>query len=199
MKSQGKLNRFSYPLSKEDKMFRLTILLTFYISVPAMAQTILFDDFSDSPSKRWEFITDQVMGGVSFGNLTFMNENGANYARMTGNESLKNNGGVIQFRRKVTNHFDTSKQGLELKLRGNKQKYFVHIRTTGTFLPWQYYHAPFSSNSGWTIVRMPFSMFERSSGFLSKKITAKNIRSVGIVAFGKEHEVQLDVKQISIF
>jgi hypothetical protein len=46
---------------------------------------------------------------------------------------------------------------------------------------------------------MPFSMFERSSGFLSKKITAKNIRSIGIVAFGKEHEVQLDVKQISIF
>ena len=180
-------------------MVRLITLLTVFISTTAMAQTIFFDDFADSPSKRWEFITDQVMGGVSSGNLTFMNENGANFARMTGNVSLENNGGFIQFRRKVTSHFDKSKQGLELKLRGNKQQYFVHIRTTGTFLPWQYYHAPFSSNSDWTVVRMPFSMFERSSGFLSKKITAKNIRSVGIVAFGKEHEVQLDVKQISIF
>ena len=180
-------------------MVRLITLLTVFISTTAMAQTIFFDDFADSPSKRWEFITDQVMGGVSSGNLTFMNENGANFARMTGNVSLENNGGFIQFRRKVTSHFDKSKQGLELKLRGNKQQYFVHIRTTGTFLPWQYYHAPFSSTSDWTIVRMPFSMFERSSGFLSKKITPKNIRSVGIVAFGKEHEVQLDVKQISIF
>ena len=180
-------------------MVRLITLLTVFISTTAMAQTIFFDDFEDSPSKRWEFITDQVMGGVSTGNITFMNENGANFARMTGNVSLENNGGFIQFRRKVTSHFDKSKQGLELKMRGNKQQYFVHIRTTGTFLPWQYYHAPFSSNSDWTIVRMPFSMFERSSSFLSKEITAKNIRSIGIVAFGKDHEVQLDVKQISIF
>ena len=180
-------------------MVRLITLLTVFISTTVMAQTIFLEDFSDSPSKRWEFITDQVMGGVSSGNLTFMNENGANFARMTGNVSLENNGGFIQFRRKVTSHFDKSKQGLELKLRGNKQQYFVHIRTTGTFLPWQYYHAPFSSNSDWTIVRMPFSMFERSSGFLSKKITAKNIRSIGIVAYGKKHEVQLDVEKISIF
>ena len=180
-------------------MVRLITLLTVFISTTAMAQTILFDDFLDNPAERWEFITDQVMGGVSSGNLTFMNENGANFARMTGNVSLENNGGFIQFRRKVTSHFDKSKQGLELKLRGNKQQYFVHIRTTGTFLPWQYYHAPFSSNSDWTIVRIPFSVFERSSGLLSKKITAKNIRSIGIVAFGKEHEVQLDVEKISIF
>jgi hypothetical protein len=180
-------------------MVRLITLLTVFISTTAMAQTIFFDDFADSPSKRWEFITDQVMGGVSNGNITFMNENGANFARMTGNVSLENNGGFIQFRRKVTSHFDKSKQGLELKLRGNKQQYFVHIRTTGTVLPWQYYHAPFSSNSDWKIVRMPFSMFERSSSFLSKKFTAKNIRSIGIVAFGREHEVQLDVEKISIF
>jgi hypothetical protein len=149
------------------------MLLTVFISTTAMAQTILFDDFSDSPSKRWEFITDQVMGGVSSGNLAFMNQNGANYARMTGNVSLENNGGFIQFRRGVTSHFDKSKQGLELKVRGDKKQYFVHIRTTGTFLPWQYYQAPFSSNSDWTIVRIPFSMFERSSGFLSKKLPPK--------------------------
>ena len=180
-------------------MVRFIILLTVFISTPAMAQTILFDDFSNNPAERWEFITDQVMGGVSTGNVSFMTEKGTSYARMTGNVSLKNNGGFIQFRRRFTSHFDKSKQGLKLKLRGNKQQYFVHIRTTGTFLPWQYYHAPLSSNSDWTIVRMPFSMFERSSGFLSKKITAKNIRSIGIVALGKEHEVQLDVKQISIF
>ena len=180
-------------------MVRLILLLTVFISTKVMAQTILFDDFLDNPTKRWEFITDQVMGGVSTGNVSFMTEKGTSYARMTGNVSLENNGGFIQFRRRVTSHFEKSKQGLELKLRGNDQQYFVHIRTTGTFLPWQHYHAPFSSNSDWTIVRIPFSMFERSSGFLSKKITAKNIRSIGIVAFGKKHEVQLDVKQISIF
>ncbi len=55
-------------------MVCLIISLTVFISTTAMAQTILFDDFSDSPSKRWEFITDQVMGGVSSGNLAFMNE-----------------------------------------------------------------------------------------------------------------------------
>ena len=88
------------------------ILLTAFIFTPAMAQTILFDDFSDNPAERWEFITDQVMGGVSTGNVSFMTEKDTSYAQMKGNVSLKNNGGFIQLRRKVTSHFDKSKQGL---------------------------------------------------------------------------------------
>ena len=105
-------------------MVCLIILLTAFIFTPAMAQTILFDDFSDNPAERWELITDRVMGGVSTGNVSFMTEKGTSYARMTGTVSLQNNGGFIQFRRRVTSYFEKSKQGLELKLRGNNQQYF---------------------------------------------------------------------------
>ena len=93
------------------------ILLTVFIFTPAMAQTILFDDFTDKPAERWEFITDQVMGGVSTGNVSFMTEEGPNYARMTGTVSLQNNGGFIQFRRRVTSHFEKSKLRSRIKIK----------------------------------------------------------------------------------
>ena len=35
------------------------------------AGDLLIDDFSEDASSRWEFITDGVMGGVSYGNVQF--------------------------------------------------------------------------------------------------------------------------------
>ena len=46
----------------------------------------------------WEFISDQVMGGVSNGKLEIQNEGEKKYFRLKGNVSTKNNGGFIQFR-----------------------------------------------------------------------------------------------------
>ena len=90
-------------------MKRLIFLLTTTIASPAMAQIVLFDDFSNHPTRDWEFITDQVMGGVSSGKLEYLSETGSYFARMTGTVSFENNGGFIQLRRKVLNRFDKSK------------------------------------------------------------------------------------------
>ena len=116
-------------------MARLILLLVVLISFPAMAQLKLFDNILSNPSERWEFITDQVMGGVSTGRVDFISEGVDSYARMTGNVSLENNGGFIQIRREVENYFKEPSEGIELNIRGNNQQYFVHIKTTGTFLP----------------------------------------------------------------
>ena len=80
-------------------------------------------------------IADQVMGGISTGRLDFISEGVDSYARMTGNVSLENTGGFIQIRREVENYFEEASEGIELKISGNNQQNFVHIRTTGTFLP----------------------------------------------------------------
>ena len=78
------------------------------IFIPSISsgQTMVFEDFTNNPGVRWKFITDQVMGGVSTGNLEFRNEANKNFARMTGMVSLENKGGFIQFRRKVVRQFD---------------------------------------------------------------------------------------------
>ena len=87
--------------------------------------------------------------------------------------------------------------GLRLVVRGNVQRYFVHLRTGGTFLPWQYYQAGFDVSEDWTEVFLPFKDFKASGAFLSNTPSPEGIKSVGIVAFGRDHEAEVDVRKVS--
>ena len=177
----------------------LFLWLGITVSSTVAGQIMTFDNFIIDPAARWEFITDQVMGGVSNGKLEFKTDTTSSFARMTGNVSLENKGGFIQFRRKVNKKFDNSLMGLKLSLRGNNEVYFIHLRTTGTFLPWQYYQASFASKDQWSTVSIPFSQFRRSGWMLSENVKPQNIKSIGIVAFGKKHTVKIDVRAISLY
>ena len=55
-------------------------------------------EFCESSTTRWCFVTDKVMGGVSEGNLEINKSEDITYYKMTGNVSTLNNGGFIQFR-----------------------------------------------------------------------------------------------------
>ena len=177
------------------------VILCLGISVSSTLakQIMTFDNFMVNSAAQWEFITDQVMGGVSTGKLEFRTESKNKFARMTGNVSLENKGGFIQFRRTVDKQFDDSLLGLELSLRGNSEIYFIHLRTSGTFLPWQYYQASFESKNKWSTVKIPFSKFRKSGWMLSDSVKPGNIKSIGIVAFGKKHAVKIDVRAISLY
>ena len=106
---------------------------------PANATEI--DDFSGAPAQRWEYFSDRVMGGVSTGQAAF--PGGA--LRLTGTVSTANNGGFIQARLKLGERMPEDAKALVLRVRGNGEGYFVHLRTGGTFLPWHYYQAPIPS------------------------------------------------------
>ena len=56
----------------------------------------MIENFKLQPETRWRFFTDDVMGGVSTGQVTFLKEGNQTYAHMTGNVSTENNGGFIQ-------------------------------------------------------------------------------------------------------
>ena len=53
-------------------------------------------------SQQWNFITDQVMGGVSTGKFIVEKVDGVICYRMTGDVSTKNNGGFIQIGTKLS-------------------------------------------------------------------------------------------------
>ena len=178
---------------------RVILCLGICMSSTAADPIMAFDNFIVAPASRWKLITDQVMGGVSTGKLEFKSEAKNNFARMTGNVSLENKGGFIQFRRTVDKPFDDSFLGLELSLRGNNEIYFIHLRTSGTFLPWQYYQASFESKNKWSTVKIPFSKFRKSGWVLSDSIKPENIESIAIVAFGKKHIVKIDVRAIYLY
>lgn len=71
------------------------------------------------PENRWRSLTDQVMGGVSTGDLAFAQENGTPFARMTGRVSTANRGGFIQMRLDLASPPHQGTTGVQLFVRGN--------------------------------------------------------------------------------
>ncbi len=165
----------------------------------AQADGKITEDFSKSPETRWDYIADTVMGGFSSGQVQFRSEGDVEFARLTGTVSTENNGGFIQFRRKLSDRPDESVSGVRLLVRGNGEQYFVHLRTRGTVLPWQYYQAAFATSNEWTDVYLPLSGFKASGAMLRATPVADAITSVGVVAYGRDHEARVDVGEIGLY
>jgi len=165
----------------------------------ARAEAPMIEDFTAAPETRWSYLSDQVMGGVSEGRARFGDEDGRAYVRLTGAVSTENRGGFVQVRRPVDPGFPAEAEGLVLTVRGNGERYFVHLRTTGTLLPWQYYQAPFDTGPAWAEVRIPFAAFKPSGGLLRRALRPESVRSIGIVAYGRDHAADVSVAQIGLY
>ena len=96
-----------------------------------------------------------------------------------------------------------SAQGIWLKTRGNRQPYFVHVRTSGTVLPWQYYQATFEVTDQWQEIKLSWDDFKPSGGlsgsFLRDVPLPSKIKSIAIVAFGRDHQADVEVAEIGYY
>ena len=175
-----------------------SVLVFFFLSFSCLGDT-LFDNFEKKNINDWIFISDKVMGGISSGKLDFLEENGDFFMRMTGAVSLENNGGFIQARKFINNLNQKNFKSVKILTRGNEMDYFIHLRTKFTLLPWQYYKEKINTGSDWSEDNIYIKDFKPSGFLLPKKINSKNITSIAIVAFGKESEVMIDVKEIKFY
>ena len=164
-----------------------------------MASEKPFETFDPNKSKNWSFFTDGVMGGVSSGKAFFGKSGSDNFVRLEGKVSTANSGGFIQIRHSLTKYLDNDIKGISLKVRGNGEKYYVFIRTTSTILPWQFYNASFKTSKNWKVVEINLKEFQPSSSFLRKTIKSSSIKSIGIVAYGRDHEAKIDISEIYFF
>ena len=147
---------------------------------------------------KWEFVSDDVMGGKSVGQLKISNDEGEMFYRLKGKVSTENNGGFIQFRSKIEIS-DTSLRGIRFKVRGNGEKYFVHVRTPFTFLPWQYYFYSFYTQNEWTEIKFLISDFKKSHKLQPSEFLSTKIKSIAFVAFGQDYNAELDIKDLEFF
>ena len=177
----------------------LFLLLLILLPIASPAENIMIEDFELQPETRWRFFTDGVMGGVSTGQVIFRKEDGSTYARMTGNVSTKNNGGFIQMRMDLPDGAPDDATGVRLVVRGNDEVYFVHLRTSGTVLPWQYYQAAFEVTGDWGEVRLPFDAFKRSGRLLRAIPTPDSLKSIAVVAYGRDYVAEIDVREIGFY
>tara|TARA_B100000989_G_scaffold290740_1_gene264265 strand:- start:1053 stop:1607 length:555 start_codon:yes stop_codon:yes gene_type:complete len=146
----------------------------------------------------WEFVSDDVMGGKSVGQFNVNYKEGEIFYRLRGKVSTENNGGFIQFRSKIEIN-DPSLKGIKFKVRGNGEKYFVHVRTPFTFLPWQYYSYSFYTQNEWTEIKFLLSDFKKSHKLQPSEFLSTKIKSIAFVAFGQDYDAELDIKDLEFF
>lgn len=138
---------------------------------------------------NWSYLADTVMGGVSRGEARL--EDGV--LRLTGTVSTENRGGFIQARTEVGG-LPPEAEALRIRVRGNGQPYFIHLRTTRTRLPWQFYQARFDTGGDWRDVTLPWSGFRRSGRLLSAVLEPEDVRSIGLVAYGRDYEADVSMQ-----
>jgi len=186
------------------KLWLMTsLLLTATMINPSNAQPVLLEDFTEAAENRWEYLADTVMGGVSKGQVQFIASGDQTVLKLSGTVSTENRGGFIQARLPLVQPLPVVAEGLWLKVKGNNQPYFVHLRTAGTVLPWQYYQGKFETTDHWQFVKLPWSVFKPSEGFTSSLLrevpVAEKIKSIAIVAFGRDHQAVVEVAEIGYY
>lgn len=147
--------------------------------------------------QKWEYISDKVMGGISDGKAEIINGKDL-FLRLSGNVSTKNNGGFIQVRSTKEIPSDNF-SGIKLKVRGNPNSYYIHVRTNSLIFPWQYYSGEFSVDNNWKYVEIYFEDFKKSNFYQSSSFSSSEIKSIGFVAFGEDFEAKLDIMEAELF
>jgi hypothetical protein len=153
------------------------------------AQDLGGGEMTPAGDLEWIYLADTVMGGESQGSAGM--EDGA--LRLTGTVSTANSGGFIQARTYVQQGLAENVTGLRLRVRGNGEGYFVHLRTVLTVLPWQYYQAAFETGPDWAEVTIPLTDFRSSGGMMPRSINPELVRSIAVVAYGRDYKADLSV------
>ena len=140
----------------------------------------------------WRYAADTVMGGISTGRGWV--EDGV--LRLQGTVSTANNGGFIQIRTDLPDGL--SGDTVQLRVRGNGERYFIHLRSIHSTRPWLSYRAGFETTGDWTDITLPLNAFTPSRDSLPAQIQREDVRSIGVVAFGRDHEADVRVSHIAV-
>lgn len=158
---------------------------------------MVLEDFNDGAA-GWRYLSDRVMGGVSDGAATMGRDEGRAFAQLTGAVSTENNGGFVQIRRDLTAQWDAEAAGLSMVVRGNGETYYVHLRTTASRRPWQYFQAAFPTTASWETVTLTWSDFKPSGRGFSDDLRPQDVVSIGVLAYGRDHAADVSVAQIDV-
>ena len=166
----------------------------------------LIDDFSlnegiSAIGTQWRQFTDQVMGGESTASYSFEIIDGKRCIHLQGNVSLENRGGFVQVAlplRQNGRPFDASQfTGIRLWVKGNGENYYVHLRSSKTWLPWQFYEAPFFADNQWQKVEIPFEKFTPQS--LKSALNPKKLKRLAVVGAKKVFKADIAVSRIEFY
>ena len=150
-------------------------------------------------SGKWIYFADNVMGGISEGKSEYVTVPSGKAIRLYGNVSTENNGGFIQVRMPYSIGRVDKYEGIKIKMKGNGEEYYLHIRNKSSRLPWQYYQASFKSDTVWREVKIPFEQFKKSSNFMKSAFDHNTIKTIAIVAYGKDYTADITISELELY
>jgi len=155
-------------------------------------------DFSDQSAFEWFLVNDNVMGGISKGQVERTKRE---TMRFSGRLSLKNNGGFSSARSQISDFFLAGYDGLMLKTRGDGRSYSILVTTLERGRTWQ---NQFKTSEKWQIVKVPFKKMQMSiMGWrpnVSPEIMGNRVRAIGfIIADKNETPFALEVDWIKAY
>ena len=163
------------------------LILFLFLSMNAMS------NISNNPS-NWYVVTDQVMGGKS--ELKVDVDDGV--FSLNGYVTTENNGGFVRLAHSPKT-VDKEVEGIQFMAKGNNETYEVHVTMQGIRMPpWAYHSSTFDVNAEWKMFKINFSDFEKKSG-VSPKLRPNNIRDISFAGYGRNFDVDLQVKEISFY
>ena len=149
---------------------------------------------------RWQLLTDQVMGGVSQGQLTREIVDGREALRLRGDVSLANNGGFVQMALDLSPDgaaIDASQwSGIEMTVRGAGETYGLHLRTADLRRPWESYRQGFRAEPTWQTLQLPFSRFAAHRTEIP--LDLRRLRRLGLVAIGRAFAADLALTELRL-
>jgi len=166
------------------------------------ADDLIIDNFADDRQisnlgTRWRLVSDQVMGGVSVGRMTGGQIDGRGTLCLRGHVSLENNGGFLQLALDLSRDglLDASAYaGVRLTVRGNGERYNLHLKTGDTTHPWQSYRSAFETGPQWQNILLPFDGFEPHR--IDTPLDRSRLRRLGIVAIGRDFTADLCIADV---
>ncbi len=157
-------------------------------------------DFRTPHGTSWRLVTDQVMGGMSHGQLTVDEAAGRPCLRLNGRVRLENRGGFLQAALDLNSETASAfsrYEGVSLDVYGNGESYNVHLRTADARFPWQSYRASFEAPAGWRTFRLPFSRFEPYR--VDTPLDVSQVRRIGLVAIGRAFSADLCLGGLALY
>jgi hypothetical protein len=167
---------------------------------------MLIDDLMDEGlistlGTRWRGVSDQVMGGISAASVSLDVMDGRHCLRLTGDVRLENDGGFIQAALDLALPGETLDAsgftGVRIVVRGNGEKYSVHLRTPDNVRPWQSYRARFTAGPCWETIDISFETFVPHR--LEAALDRTRLRRIGLVAIGRAFYADLAVCELSFY
>jgi hypothetical protein len=182
------------------KYFLILIYIIFSPTIYGKDKNISLT-FNEDTAKYWQYISDKTMGGVSEGNAFLDYEGDIVAARLVGSVSTDNNGGFIQLRSTLSflklNKKNKKIKGVRLNVKGNGETYHIFIRTSTDRSYRDYFSTTFPTNDKWTTVDLPFEDFTHR--YSNKVLDGNDIRTFGIVAYGREFLSDVSVSRIVFY